>query len=134
MSSTRLLCRLAALLLALMLTPIVAPTVAPAQDQVWVDIGVALWRDGNGTARVAAGFASGYTGGQATNAALNQCQAVGGRGCETKGPWRGCAYVTVGKTQNGVLWAIGASPERVVAIIRNAGAISWQAPIGGCGR
>jgi len=135
MSTTRLLCRLASLLLALMLTPIVAPTVAPAQDEVWIDIAGALWRDGSGRAHVASGYSGGQPTAQAATAsALQQCQSVGGRGCQNVGPTRGCGYVTVGTGGRSVYIAIKGSPEEAVAAIRAAGATSWQPPIGGCGQ
>ena len=130
MSSSWLLCRFSMLSILLL-----APTYSQAQDQVWVDIAVALWRDGSGRAHVAAGYSGGQPIGQlASVVALQQCEAQGGRGCENKGPWRGCAYVTVGRIPNGVAWGIGGSPEAAIASIRSVGATTWKPPIGGCGR
>ena len=131
MSSARLLCRLVGMLSILML----APATSFAQDARWVDVAAALWRSGNGAANVAVGFSGTQPTAQAaTNAALQLCANAGGRGCQNLGPVRGCAYIVVGKTRNGVAYGAGGSPEDAIASVKSSGATSWNRPIGGCGQ
>jgi hypothetical protein len=120
MSSARLLCRLAATRFA---------------QVAWVDVAAALWRSGDGRARVAVGYSGTQPTGQAaTNSALRQCQSSGGQGCRNLGPVRGCAYIVVGNYEGGVAYGAGASPEDAIASVKSAGATSWNRVIGGCGQ
>jgi hypothetical protein len=123
------------LLAAALLAVFLAPSLAQAQDTLWVDVAGATWRSGDGSAHVAAGFSGTQPSPQAaTNAALQQCQASGGRGCQNLGPVRGCAYIAVGHYDGGVAWGAGGTPEDAIEQVRAAGATSWKQPIGGCGR
>jgi len=127
MSSSRLFCRLAVLSLLTL-----EPTYAHAE--AWVDVAAALWRSGDGLAHVAVGFSGAQdTGEAATASAIQQCQGAGGRGCRNLGPVRGCAYIVAAKTRDGVAFGAGGSPEDAIASAKEAGAVSWGRPIGGCG-
>ena len=127
MSSSRLFCRLAVLSLLML-----APTYA--QAEAWVDVAAALWRTGDGAAHVAVGFSGTQdTGEAASAAAIQACQGGGGRGCRNLGPVRGCAWIVAAKTRDGVAFGAGGSAEDAIASAKEAGAVSWGRPIGGCG-
>lgn len=127
MPRTRLLARLAAF--------VVVMTPAVSFADTWVDVAAAVWNDPDGTARVAVGYSGGQpTASAAANAAIQECQAQGGQGCQNPATAvRGCYYITIGNYAGGVAWGAGGSPQDAIAEVQSSGATSWDAPIGGCG-
>ena len=107
------------------------------QQQRWGAIAAALWRDRNGTARVAAGASWNQPSeNDAINAALYNCRNQGGQDCKIIGnTFTGCGYVATGNTAASVRYGTGESPEAALSQCRQGGfqcVPSSTNPIGGC--
>jgi hypothetical protein len=129
MSRLRLLCGLLGTLLVL------APTATFAQQatNLWIAVSASTWNDASGAAHVAIGFSGSQTTQQAAlNEAAAMCQANGGQGCQTYGPWNaGCAFIIAGTNATGVAWWADNNAQNLINQCRSAG-YSCNAPIGGC--
>jgi hypothetical protein len=129
MSRWRLLCGFLGMLLVLI------PTATPAQQatNLWMAVAAATWNDASGTAHVAIGFSGSQTTQQAAlNEAAAMCQADGGQGCQTYGPWNaGCAFIIAGANSTGVAWWSDNNAQNLINQCSSAG-YTCNPPIGGC--
>lgn len=97
----------------------------------WAAVAAGLWRDGNGTAHAATGFAVRSTESDANSAAVESCQNIG-QNCSAIRSWSsGCGYITTGNTQGRVRWGSGATAQSAIDQCQDGG-YSCKQPIGGC--
>jgi hypothetical protein len=102
-------------------------------EQRWGAIAAALWRDRNGTARVASGASWNQPSENAAiSVALDSCRSQGGQGCKVIGnTFTGCGYIAIGNTKTSVRYGTGESPAAATDQCRIGGFIC-QNPVGGC--
>ncbi len=96
----------------------------------------AVWKDKDGEAHVAAGFAANYTSQEeADRDALLNCQNNGGEGCKIAGRFSNgsCGYITIGVAvaDKSVSWGAGPTKEDALDGCQKAG-LACREPVGGC--
>jgi hypothetical protein len=122
--------------LAVLVSVFPRSTLAEGRDfveQRWGAIAVALWRDRNGTARVASGASwNQQSENDAINVALDSCRKQGGQDCKVIGStFTGCGYVAIGNTKTSVRYGTGESPAAALDQCRKGG-FTCGNPVGGC--
>ena len=104
-----------------------------ASEGCYGALAAGLWRDGAGTARVAAGSAWNLPDQESANArAVRQCNQ---RGYNCKVVYffnnGGCGFLSVGNRYGGVRWGTGPTPRDAINNCSRGG-FDCRAPIGGC--
>jgi Domain of unknown function (DUF4189) len=130
---TRLLALAAAVMLAAALPRSASAEGRDFVEQRWGAIAAALWRDRNGTARVASGASWNQSSqNDAISVALDSCRNQGGQGCKIIGnTFTGCGYISIGNTRTSVRYGTGESPAAALDQCRQGG-FRCANPVGGC--
>jgi Domain of unknown function (DUF4189) len=127
---------IAAVVVAMLVAAAPGPASAEGREfveQKWGALAAALWRDRNGTARVASGASWGQPSeNEAINVALNSCRNQGGQDCKIIGnTFTGCGYIAIGNTRASVRYGTGETPQAAADQCR-IGGFRCTNPVGGC--